>query len=688
MNGTIVTFYSYKGGAGRTMALANVAATLAAWGYSVLCVDWDVEAPGLVEYLSPHLLRDPEVGLVDLVSSTDSSNRLPWRKFVTGVHIPELGASFSLLPAGGESDSYPDRIQGLDWAELYRVGGLGSAIEQMREEWKEHFDFVLIDSRTGLSDVGGICTVQLPDIVLLFVTPNAQSLQGIKTLTRRADLERARLSLDRQNILYVPIAARVETRVEHSISQQWLQRLNDVFGPLVSQWADRDVKPTDVVKFCRVPYVPFFGFGERIAALEESDSGPDSLSYWFDNIAALLAHRLADTKVLISNRDSYVNEVRPLRAVSQTSIRRSEVLVSAVRGYEEIAHKIIDTLEQHGFEVAPFTFGDAYARALLEKTSILIQLIGERYTSNQVHEAETFIRQGLSSNIDRILLPVLLAGADLERLPSIVRSFQTLDGRRLTPAAVAERVLAALVSRTSAQSSAAAPWASEQRQAALDVKTLVGANGSMEVRFTPNQTLLPVRQDKLLDAAAAAQIHTFGWPIGVVLENREEFRPKPTADGIVAVVHRNAEKSFDYWSLRRDGGFYLMHSLFEDQRTTGALFFDTRIVRLAETLLYCRRLYQQLGLPDAASVTVGIRHDGLKGRRLSSASPSRMVFDRTTSEDSIDTERDVVLLDIDRDLVGCLKPFVDELLILFDFFTVPPQVLEQIVDSFRRGKVE
>jgi len=45
-DGTIVTFYSYKGGTGRTMALANTAWILAAAGNRVLTVDWDLEAPG------------------------------------------------------------------------------------------------------------------------------------------------------------------------------------------------------------------------------------------------------------------------------------------------------------------------------------------------------------------------------------------------------------------------------------------------------------------------------------------------------------------------------------------------------------------------------------------------------------------------------------------------------------------
>ena len=45
--GKILTFYSYKGGTARPMALANVAWLLASNGYRVLAIDWDFEAPGL-----------------------------------------------------------------------------------------------------------------------------------------------------------------------------------------------------------------------------------------------------------------------------------------------------------------------------------------------------------------------------------------------------------------------------------------------------------------------------------------------------------------------------------------------------------------------------------------------------------------------------------------------------------------
>src|SRR5262249_22921003 len=68
--GKIITFYSYKGGTGRSMALANVAFILASHEKKVLMIDWDLEAPGLHRYFQP-LLIDPELtsteGLIDFV---------------------------------------------------------------------------------------------------------------------------------------------------------------------------------------------------------------------------------------------------------------------------------------------------------------------------------------------------------------------------------------------------------------------------------------------------------------------------------------------------------------------------------------------------------------------------------------------------------------------------------------------
>ena len=61
---SIITFYSYKGGVGRSFALANVAAILSEWGCRVLAVDWDIEAPGLSHYFGPYI-QTPADGVIE-----------------------------------------------------------------------------------------------------------------------------------------------------------------------------------------------------------------------------------------------------------------------------------------------------------------------------------------------------------------------------------------------------------------------------------------------------------------------------------------------------------------------------------------------------------------------------------------------------------------------------------------------
>jgi Mrp family chromosome partitioning ATPase len=78
--GKIITFYSYKGGTGRSMVLANVAWILASNGKKVLAVDWDLEAQGLHRYFYPFLL-DKDLtaseGIIDFVSDYSMAAMTP-----------------------------------------------------------------------------------------------------------------------------------------------------------------------------------------------------------------------------------------------------------------------------------------------------------------------------------------------------------------------------------------------------------------------------------------------------------------------------------------------------------------------------------------------------------------------------------------------------------------------------------
>jgi MinD-like ATPase involved in chromosome partitioning or flagellar assembly len=70
------------------------------------------------------------------------------------------------------------RVHKLDRQALYERHSRGDFLERLRQEWTRDYDFVLLDSRTGLTDIGGICTIHLPDVVVSVFTANHQSMEG------------------------------------------------------------------------------------------------------------------------------------------------------------------------------------------------------------------------------------------------------------------------------------------------------------------------------------------------------------------------------------------------------------------------------------------------------------------------------------------------------------------------------
>ena len=131
--GKIITFYSYKGGTGSSMALSNIAWILSSNGYDVLLIDWDLEAPGLHRYLRPFLV-DPELsstpGLIDFVWDAARINMTPADDHVpsTVTEFPSLedyvvgldwdfhdNGSISFIPAGRQDENYAQRVNTFNW---------------------------------------------------------------------------------------------------------------------------------------------------------------------------------------------------------------------------------------------------------------------------------------------------------------------------------------------------------------------------------------------------------------------------------------------------------------------------------------------------------------------------------------------------------------------------------------------
>ena len=185
----VTTFYSFKGGVGRSMSLANAAVELAKRGRRVLVVDFDLEAPGLDTF---DVLRPPPgkavPGIIDFVREFLDVDRAPdARRFLARLpDVGDRGGELWIMPSGAQEASYAARFNEIDWAALYEKRDGYLLFEDLKAQWAEVVkpDYVLVDSRTGHTDTGGICTRQLPDAVAILFFPNEQNLRGLAKVVR------------------------------------------------------------------------------------------------------------------------------------------------------------------------------------------------------------------------------------------------------------------------------------------------------------------------------------------------------------------------------------------------------------------------------------------------------------------------------------------------------------------------
>ena len=163
------------------MALVNTAVHLAERGRRVLLVDFDLEAPGLDTF---SLLRSKSStpGLVDYVLQYLKEDQAP--DVADFVNYSNEVENLLVMPSGAGDTDYAASFGRIDWGRLYSERDGYLLFEDMKEQWRQTIvpDYVLVDSRTGYTDTGGICTRQLPDAVTVLFFPNEQNLRGLSKM--------------------------------------------------------------------------------------------------------------------------------------------------------------------------------------------------------------------------------------------------------------------------------------------------------------------------------------------------------------------------------------------------------------------------------------------------------------------------------------------------------------------------
>ncbi len=289
--GTVITFYSHKGGTGRTMALANTGVALARRkAGDVLMVDWDLEAPGLHDFFPEVASVKPKDsaapgGVLELFEqAAERSLRWPessparvaayWEEAGLERHItPTSEPSLHLMRSGCLDREYGSRVSALPWRELFeRCPDLFRAFA---ERLATRYRYVLIDSRTGLTDSSGICTMLMPERLVVVFNPNRQSLDGAIEQVRRAAAYRSH-SDDARPLLVFPLASRVEMS-EDELRHRWRYggRGIDGYQPAFERLFEEAyaLPECDLEQYfdeVQIQHATSYAYGERVAVRDES----------------------------------------------------------------------------------------------------------------------------------------------------------------------------------------------------------------------------------------------------------------------------------------------------------------------------------------------------------------------------------------------------------------------------------
>ncbi|MCP4221637.1 MAG: tetratricopeptide repeat protein [bacterium] len=210
---------------------------------------------------------------------TDADAPLPFKdldEFLIDVHPDSTnGGKLWLLPAGKRSSesffSYANSVVAFDWLDLYKNWEGELYFEWLRRQLEDKADVILIDSRTGVTEIGGICTYQLADTVVMFCSANQQNIEGTRRMAERFKSEEVNKLRPGRPLDVLIVPARIE-----KYESAYLDKFEKEFVRKFSSFVSR-VKGDELWNL-HIPYVGKYAYTETIAVLEESLASSEDLS--------------------------------------------------------------------------------------------------------------------------------------------------------------------------------------------------------------------------------------------------------------------------------------------------------------------------------------------------------------------------------------------------------------------------
>lgn len=280
-----LVFYSIKGGVGRTTSLAILASKLASRGRSVLCLDLDLEAPGLGQALLS-TQSTPEFGAVDWLAERavqGPEGTLPKVTNLIGTSLVSrhLGR-IDVIPAFGRRClEMPGTVLGklsrslVETSENGVMVTFGAKVSELivRVCETRAYDAVLIDARAGLSEISAAPLLMLGADILLFMADSNQSFATYSALlTHLQRFAPANPDADDWRLRLKAVRGRVANPGDTKASTRFLDRVASVFAESIYD-ASSDAVDLDAFNFApddvNAPHYPIvIGFDPRFQTYE------------------------------------------------------------------------------------------------------------------------------------------------------------------------------------------------------------------------------------------------------------------------------------------------------------------------------------------------------------------------------------------------------------------------------------
>lgn len=452
------TFYSFKGGVGRSMALANVADIFARRGLRVLAIDFDLEAPGLERYFQIEKTAAlANRGLIDLLQSfkkclagsaplDDSAEFRQLERFIFPVYPQPLANKgvLHLMTAGQREPAaqyaqYARSVRTFDWQDFYDHWEGQAFFEWLRSQLSqpkapcEPYDVVLIDSRTGVTEMGGVCTYLLADAVVMLCAANHQNVEGTREVAldfRSESVSRLRKGRDLELVI---VPARIEQR-DDALLDKFFKRFESFFineEPAVFSEAGLSFRELTL------PYQPEFAFEEVVVSDPERREERRRIGGAFELLADALTLLARPGEALAARRDTALAAIRrvldPETLADSTSggaavegaetrfdptlrFAGYDIFLSACETEQESAAKLAEALSREGFTVCLDPSATTPANQIAEATMLALHHSRNLLVCAGAHGVAGWQKREIefarSSNQPIRIVPLLLPGAE------------------------------------------------------------------------------------------------------------------------------------------------------------------------------------------------------------------------------------------------------------------------------------